>query len=324
MRRDSMRAGRCPRWPPTQRQLRNDGSVDSQAVTVSLVDPVDTYTQADRASKYGVLFVLLTFLGFILFELIKSLRIHPLQYLMVGLALAIFFLLLISLSEHIAFWKAYLVSAVACIGLQAVPGQCAGPLEARLRLRGAADRAVRRAVWPAGVGEQCAADGFAAAVRDPGAGDVGDPPGGLVRARRGPSGAGHELAPGIAATGTAGHSGPAGSGCTAAGTWRAGGPAGHGSPRPGPLPAAAATCQGLRGKGLGWLQGAGRDVAQWPDGCRATGHGRPGRALAEIGIDGLPDDWPAHAAVYGCCSVDRRHWLLLLPEQAQLWLGWRG
>lgn len=103
-----------------QRQLRSDGAVESQAVTVSLVDPVDTYTQADRASKYGVLFVLLTFVGFILFELIKSLRIHPLQYLMVGLALAIFFLLLISLSEHIAFWKAYLVSAVACIGLQAV------------------------------------------------------------------------------------------------------------------------------------------------------------------------------------------------------------
>ncbi|HEL3751379.1 TPA: cell envelope integrity protein CreD [Stenotrophomonas maltophilia] len=103
-----------------QRQLRGDGEVASQAVSVSLVDPVDAYTQADRASKYGVLFVLLTFVGFILFELIKSLRIHPLQYLMVGLALAIFFLLLISLSEHIAFWKAYLVSAAACIGLQAV------------------------------------------------------------------------------------------------------------------------------------------------------------------------------------------------------------
>ncbi|WP_406232318.1 cell envelope integrity protein CreD [Isoptericola jiangsuensis] len=103
-----------------QTQLRRDGAMDSQAVTVSLVDPVDTYTQADRASKYGILFVVLTFVGFILFELIKSLRIHPLQYLMVGLALAIFFLLLISLSEHITFWKAYLVSAVACIGLQAV------------------------------------------------------------------------------------------------------------------------------------------------------------------------------------------------------------
>jgi inner membrane protein len=62
--------------------------------------------------------VVLTFVGFALFELIKRLPIHPLQYLLVGLALAIFFLLLLSLSEHIAFWKAYLVSAVACIGLQ--------------------------------------------------------------------------------------------------------------------------------------------------------------------------------------------------------------
>ena len=103
-----------------QHQLRKGGDLDAQAVAVSLVDPVDSYTQADRASKYGVLFIVLTFVGFILFELIKALRIHPLQYLMVGLALAIFFLLLISLSEHIAFWQAYLVSAVACIGLQAV------------------------------------------------------------------------------------------------------------------------------------------------------------------------------------------------------------
>lgn len=93
-------------------------SIDS--IDVSLVDPVDVYTQADRASKYGILFVVLTFVGFALFELIKRLSIHPLQYLLVGLALAIFFLLLLSLSEQIAFWKAYLVSAGACIGLQAV------------------------------------------------------------------------------------------------------------------------------------------------------------------------------------------------------------
>ncbi|HEY5971582.1 MAG TPA: cell envelope integrity protein CreD [Pseudoxanthomonas sp.] len=90
------------------------------SIQVSLVDPVDVYTQADRASKYGILFVILTFVGFGLFELIKRLPIHPLQYLLVGLALAIFFLLLLSLSEHIAFWQAYLVSAVACIGLQFV------------------------------------------------------------------------------------------------------------------------------------------------------------------------------------------------------------
>ena len=93
-------------------------SVD--ALQVSLIDPVDVYTQVDRASKYGILFVILTFVGFALFELIKRLPIHPLQYLLVGLALAIFFLLLLSLSEHIDFLKAYLVSAAACIGLQFV------------------------------------------------------------------------------------------------------------------------------------------------------------------------------------------------------------
>jgi inner membrane protein len=103
-----------------QEQLRRNLVADAEveSLTVALVDPVDVYTQADRATKYGILFVLLTFVGFALFELIKQLRIHPLQYLLVGLALAIFFLLLISLSEQIAFWQAYLVSAAACIGLQ--------------------------------------------------------------------------------------------------------------------------------------------------------------------------------------------------------------
>ncbi len=109
-----------------------DGAIDS--VEVSLVDPVDVYTQADRASKYGILFVVLTFVAFGLFELIKRLPIHPLQYLLVGLALAIFFLLLLSLSEHIEFVKAYLISAVACIGLQFV--YLSGVLKSWLRASG--------------------------------------------------------------------------------------------------------------------------------------------------------------------------------------------
>jgi inner membrane protein len=104
-------------------QYESDGesvATGIDSIQVSLVDPVDIYTQADRASKYGILFVILTFVGFGLFELIKRLPIHPLQYLLVGLALAIFFLLLLSLSEHIEFWQSYLVSAVACVGLQFV------------------------------------------------------------------------------------------------------------------------------------------------------------------------------------------------------------
>ena len=94
--------------------FRSDG-ID--AVGIALVDPVNIYSQADRASKYGLLFVLLTFVGFFMFELIKQLPIHPVQYGLVGLALAIFFLLLVSLSEHIAFHWAYLAASVACIGL---------------------------------------------------------------------------------------------------------------------------------------------------------------------------------------------------------------
>jgi len=107
-----------------QRQLRynlgNDNGRALGVLAVNLVDPIDVYTLADRASKYGILFIVLTFVGFVLFELIQRLRIHPLQYLLVGLALAIFFLLLLSLSEHIAFWQAYLIAAAACIGLQGV------------------------------------------------------------------------------------------------------------------------------------------------------------------------------------------------------------
>ncbi len=86
-------------------------------IELTLVDPVNIYSQVDRASKYGLLFVLLTFVGFFMFELIKQLRIHPIQYLLVGLALAIFFLLLLSLSEHIPFVWAYLIASAACIGL---------------------------------------------------------------------------------------------------------------------------------------------------------------------------------------------------------------
>jgi inner membrane protein len=104
------------------------------AITISLIDPIDIYTQVDRASKYGILFVVLTFVGFGLFELIKRLPIHPLQYLLVGLALAIFFLLLLSLSEHIDFRAAYGIAAVACIGLQFV--YLSGVLRSWLRAGG--------------------------------------------------------------------------------------------------------------------------------------------------------------------------------------------
>ena len=84
---------------------------------VRFFEPVDIYSLSDRALKYGFLFVVFTFGAFALFEVLKALPIHPLQYLLVGLALATFFLLLIALSEHVAFGVAYGLAALACVAL---------------------------------------------------------------------------------------------------------------------------------------------------------------------------------------------------------------
>jgi len=88
-----------------------------EAISVGFVEPVNIYSLSDRATKYGLLFIGLTFAGFFIFEVMKQLRIHPAQYTLVGLAMAIFYLLLVSLAEHIGFSYAYLIASVACISL---------------------------------------------------------------------------------------------------------------------------------------------------------------------------------------------------------------
>ena len=84
---------------------------------VSLITPVDIYQQAERSVKYAVLFIALTFVVFFLFEVMKSLRLHPMQYLLVGASLTVFYLLLVATSEHIAFAWSYLISVVANLAL---------------------------------------------------------------------------------------------------------------------------------------------------------------------------------------------------------------
>lgn len=96
-----------------QRGLKENQPLDT--FDVAFIEPVNIYQQAERAVKYGVLFIALTFAAFFLFETLKDLRIHPLQYGLVGLALAVFFLLLVSLSEHISFLSAYLVASFSCV-----------------------------------------------------------------------------------------------------------------------------------------------------------------------------------------------------------------
>jgi len=86
---------------------------EGAAFGVSLVQPVDIYQQTERAVKYAALFIVLTFVVFFLFEVVRARLLHPVQYVFVGFALCVFYLLLISLSEHLGFDLAYAAAAAA-------------------------------------------------------------------------------------------------------------------------------------------------------------------------------------------------------------------
>ncbi|WP_455584969.1 cell envelope integrity protein CreD [Bacteroides sp.] len=84
---------------------------------VNLKVPVEQYQQSMRSAKYAILIILLTFTVIFFTEILEKTRIHALQYLLVGLALCLFYSLLLSISEHVGFDIAYLVSAILTIGL---------------------------------------------------------------------------------------------------------------------------------------------------------------------------------------------------------------
>lgn len=78
---------------------------------------VDEYQKSERSAKYGFLVIALTFLVFFLIQTLSKIPIHPFQYLMIGLALTMFYTLLVSISEHSNFLKAYLIAGISVIAL---------------------------------------------------------------------------------------------------------------------------------------------------------------------------------------------------------------
>ena len=98
-------------------QSRQCDAFNQHSIAVSFVQPVDLYQTVERSVKYGFLFIGLTFAAFFLFEVLKRLAIHPVQYALIGISLAIFFLLLISLSEHLGFGPAYAIATGSCVAL---------------------------------------------------------------------------------------------------------------------------------------------------------------------------------------------------------------
>ncbi|WP_203293486.1 cell envelope integrity protein CreD [Luteirhabdus pelagi] len=90
-------------------------SLTEFAFGTNFVVPVDEYQKSERAAKYGFMVIGITLLVFLLIQLVSKINIHPFQYLMIGLALVLFYTLLIAITEHSSFLKAYAISAVAVL-----------------------------------------------------------------------------------------------------------------------------------------------------------------------------------------------------------------
>lgn len=84
---------------------------------VELIVPLDEYQKSERSTKYGLMIISLTFLVFFIIQAVSKINIHPFQYLMIGLALTMFYTLLISISEHESFLKGYLIAGIAVVTL---------------------------------------------------------------------------------------------------------------------------------------------------------------------------------------------------------------
>lgn len=86
-------------------------------IGVSFYEPTNPYVLTDRATKYAMLFILLTFASVALVEVMARVRVHPVQYTLVGLAMIVFYLLLLSFSEHTSFGTAYAIASGGCVAL---------------------------------------------------------------------------------------------------------------------------------------------------------------------------------------------------------------
>jgi len=98
-------------------------SLNDSVFGVNLLLPVDEYQKSMRSAKYAVMIIALTFLLFFFVEVLNKKRIHPFQYILVGLAICIFYTLLLSLSEHTSFNFAYAIASVVIIGMITVYAQ---------------------------------------------------------------------------------------------------------------------------------------------------------------------------------------------------------
>jgi inner membrane protein len=94
-----------------------DGNATENVASISLIQTVDLYSQVNRATKYGFLFIGFTFLALLMFDVIAGVRVSPVEYLLMGAALVLFFVLLLAFAEVIGFTPAYILASASVAGL---------------------------------------------------------------------------------------------------------------------------------------------------------------------------------------------------------------
>jgi len=100
-----------------QQWLGSQHKIIESGFGVRLLLPIDEYQKTMRTAKYAIMFIALTFLTFFLTEVLNKKIIHPIQYILIGLALILFYTLLLSFSEHVRFNSAYLLASAAIVAL---------------------------------------------------------------------------------------------------------------------------------------------------------------------------------------------------------------
>lgn len=103
-----------------QAWIKGKYEFDKSAFGVRLIFPVDEYQKTTRSIKYDIMFITLTFLAFLMIEILTNVILHPVQYVLMGLALVLFYLLLLSFSEYLPFHLAYLIASFGTILLIAM------------------------------------------------------------------------------------------------------------------------------------------------------------------------------------------------------------
>ena len=103
--------------PAPAAEVTAAGAGPIQTAQISLIQPVDLYSQVNRAAKYGFLFIGFTFLALLMFDVIGGVRVSAVEYLLMGAALVLFFVLLLAFAEVIGFTPAYLLASAAIAGL---------------------------------------------------------------------------------------------------------------------------------------------------------------------------------------------------------------